>query len=225
MAMETMRARLTGITPLIMMSAETMDPMSPKTREIARLTAPRGKKTDDVIEAIKRLEWEAFLYLDESGAVVVPTANIIASLRGGATQAKNGKRIDRGVMCFDLEVPLKHPDCGKSLDEMYAAGNFIYTRVVQSGKGIMKCRPMFRRWSLEVELRYQSEQVDSGMLSKALSDAGLYAGLGCWRPACPRGGPYGRYDVEVLACSEIDKPQQQNGSKSSKRAAAIEAAS
>jgi len=200
--MKKMTVRLRGMTPLLMHNNTTVNPLAPETKALKELT-DKTKKTDSDHEQIRRLEWQFGLYLDDEGLVAMPTENIKGSLREGARRTKSGKKVDRGVIFPQVSHPIDHESFGKNLDELYES-NCDYRPVSSSGrKGgggtVMRARPVFRQWSVDIEVLYdEAEWKDQQQLLAAFEAAGAYAGLGDYRPSAPKGGSYGRFEAEVV---------------------------
>ncbi|MGB1100682.1 MAG: hypothetical protein ACPGYS_07215, partial [Flavobacteriales bacterium] len=56
----------------------------------------------------------------------------------------------------------------------------------------MRCRPIFRQWSIDVDVKYNPDLIDRSDVLKSMCDAGQQCGLGDFRPK------FGRFEVEVL---------------------------
>ena len=57
---------------------------------------------------------------------------------------------------------------------------------------VMRCRPIFRKWSIVVDIKYNPEMANEADVAKAMADAGQQVGLGDFRPK------FGRFEVELL---------------------------
>lgn len=63
----------------------------------------------------------------------------------------------------------------------------------------VRVRPMFRNWSLNGSVHVMDDQITEQVLFDVLRLAGLYKGLGDWRPGSKTPGPWGRFTVSVKA--------------------------
>lgn len=189
--MQKITATLTGIAPLMFHSERLANHRDPLVRDLKKLTALKGKsKTDEVLDQIMRLEWTGGMYLDE-GAPALPSDCLIATLKFAARKSKRGKDVESSVFTEQAFFPLEY-DGPKTLDEMWADGRFLdYRSVGVQGKRIMRARPIFRDWSVLIELVYDEEIINSDDIVEWLRVAGNQIGL------CERRPRYGRFTVEV----------------------------
>ena len=187
--MKTFKARLVGDAALLMHSCAGLDKFNTIAREISKLTSKKKKTDDDLLE-IKRLEWHQGLYLDSSGAVAIPADNIIAVVIEGARKSKLGKQASAGVFESSDFYPLIY-DGPKDITALYADGRFCDYRPVRNQQNrVMRSRPIFREWSVDILLQFDETIIDPDSLFNAVKVAGEQVGLGDFRPR------YGRFHVE-----------------------------
>lgn len=187
--MKTYKARLVGDSPLLMHSCAGLDKFNPIGREIKKFT-DKKKKTDDDLLEIKRLEWRMGLYLDDQGQVTMPADNIIATVIAGARKSKMGKQAEAAVFETSPFFALNF-DGPKDLDALYKDGRFCDYRPVRNQQNrVMRSRPIFRQWSVDISLQFDESILDPDSLKEALRVAGEQIGLGDYRPR------YGRFHVE-----------------------------
>jgi hypothetical protein len=67
---------------------------------------------------------------------------------------------------------------------------------VQNSKHI-RVRPMFERWTARGVVHVWDEQITKDILLSVATQAGLYKGLGDWRPGGKTPGPYGMFTVSI----------------------------
>jgi len=141
--------KLTGTSPLLMHNPRMVDPEFELNRQIKALTSKR-KKTDEDLKTIEKLEWYGGLY-EENGIIVQPTSKVRKCLINTAKISKAGKMVERAVSFFDLNVPLLY-DGPRTADELYSANGLYQSRlpVGLMGKRVMRVRPKFYPWALEV---------------------------------------------------------------------------
>lgn len=62
----------------------------------------------------------------------------------------------------------------------------------------IRVRPVFRQWELRGSITVWDEQITLPVLADFMRMAGLYKGIGDWRPSSPKSpGPFGLFDAEV----------------------------
>ncbi len=188
---EIVKAKLSGIAPLLMHNGQLVDPMNRFTKALSASTKASNKKTEEGIALTRKLEWMGSLYLDEAGRVAVPADLILALVLGGAKKSKQGGEAKAGIyenaQWFRLEY--KGP---KDPEKLYEDPRFVDCRGARVGQArVMRTRPIFKEWSLAVELVVDTDVMDVSSVHEALTKAGSLVGLGDWRPR------FGRFAVEI----------------------------
>jgi hypothetical protein len=193
--METVRFRLTGVSPLLMHSDRGANPLDEDVKAHKELTSKR-KKTDEDHEAIMLSEWRLAMYYDDHIGPYLPSFNIRSSLVNGGKFNKLGANIKRATLMPDHAVPLEYKG-PRDLDQLAADSSFRDVRsVVVARSRLMRTRPIFNEWACEFDLMFDQNQIEQGQLTHAFQNAGKLVGLGDFRPEC--GGPFGRYSVAVM---------------------------
>jgi hypothetical protein len=187
----TLYARLVGVTPLLMHSPAGM---------------VRGSDTD-VKKAGKNIpsaedEAELGAYRDAKGQLAMPEKNVRRAIVEGGSflqdptnpRAKLKKLFGGSVLPGDLShFAMLDPKTNKPL-KTYEVD---IQRVVIMRAGIMRARPRFDEWAIQIEIMYDRGLIkDPAWLGHGLGLAGQKIGLGDWRPE--KGGSYGRFIVEDL---------------------------
>lgn len=190
--METFEATLKGTAPLLMHNERLADPTGKWSKALKVLSKKRAKSDDD-LAALKRAEWEGGLYEDETGAPVVPVDWVLAAILGGGKRFKIGPLVKAGVFavkdCFPLQFDFKKKTDHEAL---FNDGRFVdYRGVVITRSRVMRCRPHFPGWSLDVALSFDPITIDRSQLLQALETAGQLIGMGDYRPR------FGRFTVEA----------------------------
>ena len=186
--MEQLNLHLRGIVPLLMHNNVTVNPLDEQTKAIKKYTGKR-KKTDEDHLMIQRLEWEAGLYHDAEIGPYVPGVNVETCFRDAAKLTKQGAAVTRSVVVSEERLPLIY----KGLRDIRGLweSNFKDYRVVGNQQNsVMRCRPMFPVWSLDVPITLEASILDPGDLRDIAHRAGLMIGLGDYRPR------FGRFEVE-----------------------------
>lgn len=187
--METLKAKLIGVAPLMMHSERLADPTHPGTREMKKLTKQKNK-TDDLLEQIKKIEWRLGFY-EAEGRPIIPADNLLATMTNGAKKSRKGNEAKAGVFCQEPHFFLDYKG-PKDIESLYLPEFIDYRSVVVAQKRTMRCRPIFREWSAKVELLFDEELMARDELKQALTLAGERVGLMERRPRL------GRFEVEFL---------------------------
>ncbi len=190
---------LVGASPLIPKGDRLANPLDDLTQEIAAINEKGQKKTDSDRERIALLEFKGALYYSSNGPII-PGANLLASFRDGGRRVNLGKRLLSALLLDDVEIPLEYPG-PRDLETLAMHPGYRFIRsVVNSGRSagrVMRCRPIFRKWSLKTTADLDEDELNFGDLVRIVEAAGRFAGLGEWRPSLRKGGQYGRYIAKI----------------------------
>lgn len=192
--MKTLRVTWKGISPLIMHSCQCVNPLHPIAKELKKYTSKKNK-TDEDLNTISDLEWEAGAYWKDGLGLYIPAENVEATITNGAKANKKGKDVQKYVDVVDLYIPL---DYGESLSKDELIQNYEYrdTRIMTVMRSkVLRTRPRFDQWKIEFELRYNEEKIDIETIINAIEYAGMYVGLCDSRPK------YGKF---VATVEEVD---------------------
>lgn len=190
------RLSLTGTSPLLMHHPQMCDPEFEINRSIKALTAKR-KKTDEDLKEIERLEWHGGLYTapgpDGKPIVTQPTAKVRKCLIGTARIYKQGKQVERAVTFYDMNVPLIY-DGPRTPEELILDARFkSRLSVGVNGRRIMRVRPQFFPWALELKgLFVEDAGLNFEDLDRIVQMSGVVEGIGDNRI-----NGYGRFTAEV----------------------------
>lgn len=188
--MDTIRVKLTGTRPLLMHSDRFANPLDPMTKAHKELTKKRTK-TDQDHEDIAKSEWRGSLYYDEDKGPVLPEHVLFGAIHEGAKKSKLGKQFLPGVELMEGEYPLEY-DGPRDIEGLWNKGFYDCRSVVVSRARLMRYRPMFRKWSVTIDVAFNPELVSKSQLVKAIRDSGEQCGIGDYRPK------FGRFTSEVL---------------------------
>jgi hypothetical protein len=186
---------------------------------------PRNKKTskagDDRTPAFR---WLGSLYHD--GAVVaIPNDNLMrAFMEGGAmvpvpgarnqktfkSQSQSGMLVDGSHWPLTINgttIPVApildlkdEPNFQAHRKAVAAMGFELFLKRAKIGQSKhIRVRPMFEKWAVSGVVHVWDEQITADALTQIVTFAGLYRGLGDWRPGGKTPGPFGMFAAKVTA--------------------------
>lgn len=193
--MQSLKLKIIGKSPLLMHCDRYANPLDPATKAHKVLTSKK-KKTEDDHESIAKSEWRGSLYHDKDLGPYLPTASLRAALVNGATLRKLGKTVKRGTLILEDKAALEYKG-PRDPDEMVNDNRFIDCRsVCVQGKRLMRYRPVFDNWSVNIEILFDDQLIDRADLLLSMEEAGRLIGVGDFRP--DKGGTFGRFAVEEV---------------------------
>jgi len=145
--------------------------------------------------------WRERLHVTENGNVFIPpmsfkncmseAAKFLGMQIPGKGKSTYTKHVEAGVLVTE---PLVLPN---QKDEVKGEWLFVPSDGVRgSGKRVDKCFPVIHEWSGEVTFYILDETVTEDVFKKILSQAGMFIGIGRFRPR--NNGFYGRFSVESV---------------------------
>lgn len=204
MAMQSVTLKLTGVLPLIIHSERLANPRDPISKKIKVIAAKGKKKTEEDNETLAWLEFQGSFYKEHFDGIGpnVPSKNVLATIRDGAKMSKLGKDVTKAMIAPEPACALTY-DGPRTIQELWDTGDrpegFVDLRSVKIGRSrVMRCRPIFREWSLVAKFDLDLAIMDEDVLMEVAEKAGKYVGLGDYRPV------YGRFKVErILESSKV----------------------
>ena len=189
MKQKTLKYQLTGVAPLLMHNARLSDPLDEFSKEMKKIHS-KMKKTEADYEELARLEFLGGLYTEKDHPVI--TGEMVEGmLVESAKKVREGKLFRAAVYsegCFPLEY-----EGPKTSDELWKNERFQLRRSVGiKGNRVIRTRPMFSDWHVDITVVYVHGEVEPGKIDLALERASNLIGLGDWRPK------YGRFSVRKL---------------------------
>lgn len=186
---QILKYHLDGVSPLMMHNGQLADPLNPYAKAIKQITAKR-KKTDADHEEIGRLEWHGSLYLT-GGKLCVPFHAQRATLYNAAKTLRLGPKVKAGLFVYDHAI-LQY-DGPMDLDVLWANERFRDRRNMGvNGSTIMRTRPIFETWSLDIVITYNDELLNNSEVDQFVNIGGMQIGLLEDRPT------HGRYKAHRL---------------------------
>ena len=189
--MRKLHVVLNGTSPLVEHSPKCVNPLHPIAKEMKKYTSKK-KKTEEDLQTISDLEWEAGVYWDDNIGLVIPNECLAATFLAGAKMNKNGSAFQKYVHIIDSLAPL---DVGETqdYDTMKTDPRFRDVRSVCVMRArVVRTRPRFNTWRTEFDMMFDENKIDSDVIALAIENAGNYVGL------CEmRDMGYGRFAASV----------------------------
>ena len=219
MIAKTYRVTITGETPLLMHNDNLSwaDAMSKWGKDPA--TRAGSVAGDDRTPAWR---WIGNLYVD-GGKVCIPSDNLMTVLREGGAKCPTGKKgatfkrqTQSGLVVDQAAWPLV-VDGGRMIDfatikamidnaefsehealaESLGFALFVKRARIGQAKHV-RVRPRFDIWSASGSITVVDPDITRDTLRNILTFAGVYAGVGDWRPSSPKSpGSFGKFSAVV----------------------------
>lgn len=192
-----MDIEIQGITPLILHNGRTANPLDPYSKRLKALTSKRGKTEEDV-EQLLAVQWEAALYFDADLGLYMPSENLFAAFLKGAKKFKLGGKSSAVSFPEPIGYSIETRN-GKNFEALKAdPGNkFIRTVTIQRAKTV-SCRAIFNSWAIKFYLEFETSTIDANEIKTIFSAMGSRIGLGVWTPSSPKPGSNGRFVIKSL---------------------------
>lgn len=192
-----MKVEIVGLTPMIVHNARTANPLDPYTKRLKVYTSKRNKTEED-LEKLLALQWEAALYWNDEIGLHMPSENMFAAF------LKAAKKHKLGTKCAAISFPhaIGYPIITKNhknFKELQAdpENKLIKTVTVQRSKTIA-CRPIFNKWSMNFELEFETAEIDAQEIKTILLCLAHRIGLGVWTPSSPKPGIHGKFLIKIM---------------------------
>lgn len=174
--MKSIAVEIQGITPLLMHRFPMVgaDDTSKK-----RTGVPDWKQ-----------EAETALYKDEQGVIYEPASHIEGTLKEAGKVLKiPGRRGATYSKLIGSAISVEPDAIPHKIQEYEIDSRPV---VVQRAR-VVRYRPIFKKWELAFEIIVGDDQIPPEVIKQALDHAGLYVGIGDFRPG--RGGKFGKFIV------------------------------
>ncbi|MGI9142831.1 MAG: hypothetical protein ACR2IJ_06530 [Fluviibacter sp.] len=196
MAIRTLEVNVSGIKPLLMNNPQTVDRFNPYTREMAKITAKKTRRTDEDYREYSNIEVRAKLYFDPVIKVYIPATWVTAAVAAASfKKAKISKADIRGsVFATEDKVKLYYRDQAKVVTEDDIVGNSDFRLAMtlkQQQVRVVKHTPIFHQWKFSTKLEFDDKLIDPASLIDIIQHASQYGGYGDFRPT------FGRAIAEV----------------------------
>lgn len=181
--MKNFTLTMIGTAPMLVHNAQLSDPLNKWAKEMKKVSAKRTKTEDDHLE-LSRLEFYGGMYYDADLGPVIPAMNIEATLVNGAKKIKLGKAVTQGLRITDQVTPIAYKG-PRDMESLWGDGEseFVNRASVKVGMArVMRTRPMFNNWALEVNGIYDESIFDEDVINEICHYSGTLIGIGDWRP-------------------------------------------
>jgi hypothetical protein len=220
--MKTYEVSITGKMPLLMHADNInwADEMEQWKNDPAN---KRGSKAGD--DRSPAFRWIGSLYHDGT-SVALPSDNLMrAFMEGGAmvpvpggrsgktfkAQTQSGMLVDgaywpllvgdarRAISARDVLALRTEKSFDAHRERVEKLGFSLYVKRAKIGTSKhVRVRPIFEKWASVGIVRVWDEQITLDVLQQVVTYAGLYKGLGDWRPGGKTPGPYGMFTAKVV---------------------------
>lgn len=191
MAVEIHVWKLIGLSPLI-----SNNPATTMSGTSESALSANKKVYDDAEEARIRL------YVNDDGTYFHPAR----AIRMAVLEAAKGRRINKksapGIVAgalFPAEDRMTILDSKGKPKKDYVIRK---CRVIVAGKGVLRCRPEWRDWTMQVPLEIDTDFLTPEIVTDLLNIAGRIAGIGDERPSVANRkngvGSCGRFKAEFV---------------------------
>lgn len=187
MALNTVKVKITGVTPLLMSNGRLVDPRDEYTKQISALDKiPAARRTEKTMEEADNLRWLASVYTDTEGFVVLPAVNFEACLKFAGRIHKLGTKVQTGVYVED-DSRLEGVD--RPASELVSDPKHVHR--INTKRGVMAHRPIFPKWGAEFTIHYDDMIISRDDMQLVLETAGR-TGVGSWAKR------FGKFKVKTL---------------------------
>lgn len=164
--------------------------------------------------------WIGGLYV-ESGKIVIPSDNLMTVLREGGAKVPTGKRgktfkaqTQSGIVVDQSSWPLlvdgnlisyapikeliDEPEFSRHEEVAVDLGFELFVKRAKIGQAKhIRVRPRFDIWECSGTVTVLDDEITKSVLQSILTFAGVYCGLGDWRPSSRTPGSFGRFTCDV----------------------------
>lgn len=161
------------------------------------------KEGETPIEHEKRT-WRQRAHYNDKGKVIISGYMIKSTLEPAAKllgERVDGKKMGKGMFHY-LRLIQIEGDIVTTITEDNLEGEtaFVSANGKPEGGKVMRTYPKVPKWSGTLTVVYPTlgSVLNDEIVMKYLEIAGLYIGIGHWRPGAPSCGTYGRFSVEKV---------------------------
>jgi hypothetical protein len=196
----SVKLHIIGASPLLMNSNRSIDEFDPEKRALTKLTdtvaSKRGKNHEN---QVAYLDWSLRMYHDgDKAGPYMPAHNVRKAIIEGARKYSKGKTLEQAMLYSHDKCKLLY-NGPRTKAGLWKDGGYVDARPVRNagykGGTVMRRRPKFDEWALDIEFLCDPEEVDVDDVVNYAIIAGTLIGIGDYRP--DRGGIYGRFTAKA----------------------------
>lgn len=148
--------------------------------------------------------WKQKAHYGDKGKVIIPGYMISSTLEPAAKLlgervggGKKGKGMSHYIRLIQVEGDIETDITEENLEGNTA---FVSANGKPEGGKVMRIYPKVPKWSGTLTIVYPTlgSVLNDSIVLKYLEIAGLYIGIGHWRPGAPSRGTYGRFTVTKM---------------------------
>lgn len=184
---------------------ESISPYSQSKYIDKELVPAIGKESHDDYE---KRTWKNRVHLDTNGVPFMPPMSLKKSLEGAAPylgkipglgQATYSKRVKSGILVTD-PIPLTTNGRDMKSEDWTGEWLFLDAQGKNGDKRVKRCMPRVDPWQAVATIYVVDEIINKDVLTKLIENAGMFVGVGRFRPA--NGGFYGRFKLTKLTLKD-----------------------
>lgn len=148
--------------------------------------------------------WKQRAHCNEKGKVIISGYMIKSTLEPAAKllgERVDGKKMGKGMFHYIRLIQIEG-DIVTNIIQKNLVGEvaFVSANGRPDGGKVMRTFPKIPKWSGTLTVIYPTlgSVLNDDVVMKYLEIAGLYIGIGHWRPGAPSCGVYGRFSVEKV---------------------------
>ena len=186
-----------GETPLLMHNGRTANPLDEFAKKM-RIITSKKKKTEEDLENLMSIQWEAGLYWNDELGVYMPVENLLAALLKACKKHKLGTYVSGFVFTEKLGFPLiaNHAQNFELLKND-KENKFVKAVTIQRAKNLT-CRPVFNKWGLKFNFIVDLALLTESDVTMILNTMTNRVGLGVWTPSHPKPGNFGKFTIKNI---------------------------
>jgi hypothetical protein len=185
---QSFKRSLQSAAPLLLNNGQLANPLNPIAQAMKRITRKGKNRTEADLLELAKLEWTGSLYL-KGGRVCIPGAMIDACMINAAKKSRRGQQAKAGM--YSIDDFLLQFDGPEIIENLWQDDRFRFTANCRpQGKStVMRTRPIFETWTLDIEIVFNDELLSENDLQEILFIGGRDVGVGNWRPR------FGRFSI------------------------------
>jgi len=186
-----------GDTPLLIHNGRTSNPLDEYAKKMKLITSKR-KKTEEDIEKLLDIQWNASLYWNDQIGLYMPVENLQAALHKACKKHKMGNNVSAFIFSEKLGFQIE-TEGHKDLSVLSARKEcrFVKTVTIQRAK-TLSCRAIFNEWGIKFNFILDQlimNQSDAEMIIDTMTNR---IGLGVWTPSHQKPGNFGKFKIKSM---------------------------